>query len=380
MQRFSNMQSLARRVTCLLAAITLLVSINADRINAADKIEAKAGKVYKLTDKHGPWMIKVASLWEEPNHREEIVLNALVLKLRKAGIPAYIHRQKEEVEKFEMVDRSGKPRQRSLTSQHSMVAVLAGNYEKPDDKVAKKTLAYIQKKFKAEVAVEINGSKETVPLVVRTAFMTRNPLLPQEEVSPRVTDPLLLSLNSGIEHTLFENKGNFTLVVASFYGQSKIKQAEFSQFDKALEDEAKVSLDRAARESWDLMMTLRKLKFPAYVYHDQFRSIVTIGEFKSANDPRIQELVERFRAKPDLDPKTGRPLFDNNGNPLYLPVNIQFDIDELPVLVDRPNHAEGAPRPVENGNYGILKLKRKNRVGTGWMMDVAPELMAVPKR
>jgi hypothetical protein len=346
----------------------------------ADKIEAVRGKVYKLTPKHGPWMIKVASLWEEPDHREELVLNELVYKLRKAGIPAYIHRVAEEVEQIESMDRRGRTRQRSLTSQHSMVAVLAGNYAQPEDKAAKQTLAYIQKKFDAKVNVEFEGKKEVVPLVVRTAFLTRNPLLPAEEFSKQITDPLILTLNSGTEHSLFENKGNYTVVVASFYGQSKVKQAEFSQFEESLTKPSRISLDNAIRESWELMKTLRKLKYPAFVYHDQFRSIVTIGEFKSANDPRIQELVQKFRAKPDIDPRSGQPLTDQERRPLLLPVNVQFDVHENPVLVDAPTHAPGTPQAVMNGNFGQQRRNTKTKIGKGWMMDPVPELMPVPKK
>src|SRR5262249_37213898 len=133
--------------------------------------------------------------------------------------------------------------------------------------------------------------------------------------------------------------------------------------------------------SWELMMTLRKLGYPAYVYHEQFRSIVTIGEFKSQNDPRIQELFNKFRAKPDIHPKSGQPLTDQNGNPLLLPVNVQFDKKERPVLVDAPTHQAGTPQLVMNGNFGTANnVKTKNRVGKGWMMDPVPELFAVPKK
>ncbi|MBI3864008.1 MAG: hypothetical protein HY290_19155, partial [Planctomycetia bacterium] len=350
--------------------------------SAPDRIEAIRGKTYRLTSKHGPWMIKVASLWEEPDHREEKVLNELVYKLRKAGIPAYIHRQEEETEQVASVDRLGRPRQRSLTAQHSMVAVLAGNYNKPEDKVAQKTLNFIRdpKKFDAKVGVEFNGQNEVIPLVVRTAFLTRNPVLPTDEMDRKEADPLVLSLNSGTEHSLFENKGKFTLVVASFYGQSKVWQSEFGKFDQALSKGSRISLDNAARESWELMKTLRKLKYDAFVYHDQFCSIVTIGEFKSPNDPRIQELYNKFCAKPDVHPKTGQPLTDSKGNPLMLPVNIQFDKDEKPVLVDAPTHAPGTAQFVMNGNFSPVSTSTKNRIGKGWMMDPIPQVLPVPKK
>jgi hypothetical protein len=379
-RHLSSSVSSSIRAAILIAAGVWIASL-AGTAAAADKIEAIRGKVYKLTPKHGPWMIKVTSLWEEPDHREELVLNELVYKLRKAGIPAYIHRQEEEVEPIESVDLRGRPRHRSLTTQHSMVAVLAGNYIKPDDKTARQTLAYIRAKFDPKVTVEFDGRKELVPLSVRNSFMTRNPMLPADEMARHVTDPLILKLNSGTENSLFENRGKYTLIVASFYGQSKVWQSEFGKFEQALRKDSQVSLDNAARESRELMLTLRKLNYPAFVYHDQFRSIVTIGDFKSKDDPRIQELFNKFRAKPDIHPRSGQPLMGQDGNPLLLPVNIQFNEKEQPVLVDMPIHAAGTPQFVMNGNFGTANnVKSKNRVGKGWMMDPVPELMAVPKK
>ncbi len=383
MRHPSILASSTVRWAILMAAFAWLAPCGG-QLAGAENIQKTAirGKTYKLTPKHGPWMIKVASLWEETDHREELVANELVYKLRKAGIPAYIHRQEEAVEQIESIDRNGQRRQRSLTAQHSMIAVLAGNYAKPDGKDAQQTLNFIRnpKKFDTKVTVDFDGRKEVVPISVRTAFLIQNPLLPPDEMSKQVTDPLILALNSGTDHSLFENRGKFTLIVASFYGQSKVKPVEFGKFDRALTKESRISLDNAARESWELMKTLRKLNYPAFVYHDQFCSVVTIGEFKSSDDPGIQELFNKFRAKPDIHPKSGQPLTDTQGKPLLLPVNVQFDKNERPVLVDAPTHQMGTPQFVMNGNFSPISTTTKNRIGKGWMMDPAPELMAVPKK
>ncbi len=44
---------------------------------------------------------------------------------------------------------------------------------------------------------------------------------------------------------------------------------------------------------------------------------MTVGSFKSPNDPEIQKLVERFRAKEENDPSTGKAML--------LAVNLQID-------------------------------------------------------
>jgi hypothetical protein len=187
-----------------------------------------------------------------------------------------------------------------------MIAVLAGNYHNPDDKVAKDTLAFI-KKFSPKVSVDWQGKHMDIPLVLTNAFMTRNPLLSPEELARKYRDPLTVKLNSNIEHSLFENKGKYTLVVASFYGKSRVKPAQFKAFDSMLKMDAKrerVSLEEAGQDSWTVMTTLRQQGYDAYVYHERYRSIVTVGSFKSPKDPQIAELTFKFKAKEKRNPET----------------------------------------------------------------------------
>jgi hypothetical protein len=287
-----------------LCAVFAAAGLVAARTDAA-QIEAIRGKNYALTGKHGPWMIMVTSLsgiTPEQDEQAEKAAQELVYQLRRKGVPAYTFRQDDKIDQIESVDRKGRHRQRHVTNQHGMVAVLAGNYQHPDDKVAKQTLAFV-KKFKPKVETEWQGKPLAVPLDLTGAFMAPNPVLPPEEFARRNRDPLLLKLNSG-EHTLFENKGKYTLVVASFYGKSAVKPTTFEKFDDMLHDEAKVSLDKAASDSWELMTRLRGMGFDAYVFHERFRSIVTVGAFKSPDDPDIARLTEIFKAKEKLNPET----------------------------------------------------------------------------
>lgn len=311
---------------------------------SAAPIEAVRGKSYPLTPKHGPWMIKVTSLWEESEHQEVQVANELVYQLRKKGIPAYTHRQTDKEEEVESTDRLGRPRYRKMTAQHGMIAVLAGNYSSPDDKKAKDTLNYI-KKFKPNVTVEWKGKQVPVPVMVSTAFLIRNPLLSEEDLAKKNRDPFIVKLNSGVDHSLLENKGKFTLVVASFYGKSQVSPAKFEKFDNMLSDKSKISLDNAARDSWQLMTTLRNQGADAYVYHDRFKSIVTVGAFKSPDDPEIFRLVERYRAKETVDPKTRQPV-------------LVAESIQIPSNSKKPSKSQG-PR--------------------GWIMDPVPQLIDVPK-
>ena len=145
-------------------------------------------------------MIKVASLFEEAEHQEVPIADELVYQLRKKGIPAYTHRQTEESEEIDSVDRLGRTRHRTQTSQRGMIAVLAGNYRAEGDKsrhpgtdsweVGQQTLKYIKdkKKFNPEMTVAWKGIDVTVPLPMNKAFLVKNPLLPPEELAKPPTD------------------------------------------------------------------------------------------------------------------------------------------------------------------------------------------------
>jgi hypothetical protein len=297
---------LAVRSSLALLVLALLV---ADRQAVGASIEAIHGKTYTLNGKHGPWMIMVTSLWGSTSEQEQQAARAadeLVYQLRKKGVPAYVYKQDDQIEELESVDRAGRPRKTKVATQDGMIAVLAGNYHNADDKVAKETLKFV-KKFNPKINVEWQGKQMDVPLVLTNAFMTRNPLLSPEELAKKHRDPLIVKLNSNIDHSLFENKGKYTLIVASFYGKSRVKPTQFKAFDNMLKMDAKkenISLDEAGRESWILMTLLRQQGYDAYVYHERYRSIVTVGAFKSPRDPQIADLTFKFKAKEKLNPET----------------------------------------------------------------------------
>lgn len=329
----------------------------------AASIEAVRGKTYSLSGKHGPWMIMVTSLWGTTPEQEEQAAKAaseLVYQLRKKGIPAYTYEQEDKTEESEGVDRLGRPRRTKVTAQHGMIGVLAGNYNSVDDKTAQQTLKII-KKFSPKISVEWKGTKKDWPLVLKSAFITRNPTLPAEELQKKNRDPLIVRLNSNVEHSLFENSGKYTVIVASFYGQSQIKPKKFDEFDRRLKKESNISLDNAARESWELTKTMRKLGFDAYLYHERYRSIVTVGAFKSPNDPEALRLIEKFKMREQTDPKTKQPVLTASS------VGI-LETGEPVLVADR---GAESPRKVTSG-------KRAEPIKT-WTMDPSPQLMEVPK-
>ena len=286
-------------------SITLMINLLPTNMASAKRIEAVKGKEYTLTKRHGPWMIMVASLAEPPPERRvegispDEAAAALVYELRRKGIPAYTYSQNEIINQLRTVDRLGRPRQSEYTAQQDRIVVLAGNYGNPDSWIAQKTLEYV-KKLHPRSWEEHGIYRQTRgrPGPLSGSFLTINPRLSAEEVAQKKRDPLLLKLNSGREYSILENKGRFTIQVASFHGKS-LTGVTTSKFEATVED-LKVgdSLDEAALSAWHVAKILREQhNQEAYVFHDRHRSVVTVGSFESEDDPQIARVINQFRAK-----------------------------------------------------------------------------------
>ena len=349
-------QLLCKSLIITLAAFVCTTAIMPE---AHAGIEAVKGKKYKLTKRHGPWMIMVASLRDIPESRRSKGLTAqeaadeLVYELRKRGIPAYTFSQEAVIQRFNTLDRLGREERRSYAAQRAMISVIAGNYSDSEDDVAQKTLKYI-KNFHPKVITDNGVYKKTPgqPGPLSGAFLTINPLLSPQEVAQRKQDPLIAKLNSGIEYSLLKNQGKYSLVVASFYGNS-VTQTATSRFQNANET-LKVSnaLDRAAENAWSLAKALRNAKsygFPAgaprnidaYVLHEKYRSIVTVGSFDSADDPRIKEYAKLFGSKMKPHPETGvetmtAEYFVIPGSTPSAPPSASWVFDPKPMLMQNP--------------------------------------------
>lgn len=320
------MESVVRKSLCNLFAHVALLTLLAPAWGAnpfSNPIEAVKGKRYTLTKAHGPWMIMVASLADPPPERREEGMNAeeaansLVFELRQRGLPAYVVQQSEMINSIDTIDRLGRHRQSNYKAQRERLCVIAGNYESIEDSTAQETLEqlknYTPKCWQGQASYHSTPGR---PGPLSGAFFTVNPLLSPEEVSQRKRDPLLLRLNSGSQFSLFENPGRYSLIVASFYGRSQAAVGEdklqrvidsFTSKDLSL-------LDQAGEDAWQVASLLNnhpKLKqrgVTAWVLHERYRSIVTVGAFDSQNDPLIPILVEMFRAKVKVDPVSGRQI------------------------------------------------------------------------
>jgi hypothetical protein len=346
----------------LLAAVSLALLIPTSPTFAARRIQAVKGKQYRLSKLHGPWMIMVANFKDVPKTRIEIedgrkirvtneryreglsaqeAADNLVFELRRKGIPAYTFSQSDVPDEVKTIDRFGRQRTGSIFAQKGRVCVLAGNYPATDDKIAQRTLKHVKTKFKSKQFSVTTGREKIAsglllelknggvfhrtpgkPSPLSGAFLTINPLLTPEEAAKRKRDPLLLKLNAGGKYNLLDNRRRFTLVVATSYIKSNVTKGN-KQFRNALNSfQLTNHLDSTATDAWQLTRTLREgnvpfrngefgetqRKFEAWVYHDRYGSIVTIGSFDRVNDPKIAELKTIFGSKIRKNLNTGKDV------------------------------------------------------------------------
>ncbi len=302
-----------------LLRLTVLSALLLSANGAFGKVEAVKGKRYKLSSQHGPWMIMAASFRDVPiERRTETGLSAwqaadmMVYELRKLGVPAYTYLQDMKMgELKEFSSGSVVGEEKKYVAQHEAVAVLAGNFSSAEDKNAKAILNYLKNEFEPEFLNDASNGG----LIARTpgrpkplsrAHMTVNPLMDAEDVKRNSMDPLVKKLNSDMEYSLLKNKGKYTLRVATFEGTSVVQVGNQTSgkaqnyFNKVMGS----NLYSAGDQAWELTEVLRSASkygygrdFDAYIYHDRYKSIVTIGAFDSPNDTRIAQIAEQFRGK-----------------------------------------------------------------------------------
>ena len=345
--------------------ITTLWLVNFSPAQAAIQNDPK--KEYRLTEKHGPWMIMVATFSNVDEAKRktegltaEEAARKLVHELRSAGYPAYVYSQEDKKETIETYDRLGNKDKGVFRAQFGMVCVLAGNYKKIDDPVAQATLTQMKKfrpKFLADpksgaILRDANGGKQG-PFF--GAFLTINPMLNPADVVRHKVDDTTRVLNSGIDYPLVNLKHKYSLKIATFTGKSAIPlgssrfSGKESNFDKVIQEQSSYGLARAGEDATQLTYALRQNngvartlgrdRFEAYVYHDRFQSYVSVGGFDSPNDPEIRQLAEIFMGKYELEEGEYKlkckSLFLPNQDPNSLPIQT-WAFDPVPEIIEVP--------------------------------------------
>ena len=345
------------RFTCSTILLAIAIAVVAGPVSAA-RIDATENRTYRITKQHGPWMIMVASFSER--HQDVRVdglspteaANQMVYALRKRGIPAYTFQMSETDHGNLGKDALGRTMRTKTAVQNNSISVIAGNYPTVDDSTAQKTRDFIKRLSLKDLNLEswANGGglvfRQTPgqPGPFSGAFLTINPLFNQDEVARTKRDPLILRLNGNSEYSILRNKGKYTLAVATFKGRSDTGIGEREYRKKFDLFEPNGTLDDAAERAWKVAKMLREgifsgsqqgQTFEAYVYHDRFQSLVTIGSFDSQQDPRLAQLAQIFRAKQHTG-TNGKPFA--TGESIIIPGNPPETVifDPVPSLIAVP--------------------------------------------
>jgi len=340
------------------------------------RIDANPNQSYELRDAHGPWLILAANFSGQGAQEQA---HELVLELRRRfKLSAYVHSRSfdftQPVVGNSIDPYTGEPAKMRYAhdDRFDAVAVLVGDFDSVDDPKLQKTLEQI--KYARPDCLDLTkrnwstqrfvGFREWQRRVntdpakrkrgpMGSAFVTRNPLLPEEYFTPGGLDDFVVALNKDVKYNLLENQGKYTVRVASFGGRNTMDLEEIEEIERTGKVSAK--LEVAADKAHRLTVALRSRGVEAYEFHDRTESIVCIGSFDSVGDPRpdgkieinpaVHQVMQQWgaaqqrlpgQAAVGLQPKT------LNG--------ISFDIQPIPVLVPRRSIAADyarhkSPRP-----------------------------------
>jgi hypothetical protein len=324
------------------------------------RVEADPSKSYVLTEEQGPWMIMACS-FSGPGAEQQA--HELLLELRKRyNLEAYQHRRtfdySEPVTGLGF-DKYGNPRKMRYrqNGKFEEIAVLVGNFNSPDDAhiqaalqkikyahpesldLKKRPTSYQRFVGLREIQRRLSPDPEKKEMgPMRAAFVTRNPLLPEEFFRPTGIDPLVLEMNRRAEFSLLDCPGTYTVRVASFRGETVARVDQLTAKPK-LFPRGPSKLELAAEKAHRLAAALRERGVEAYEWHDLYESVVTVGSFDSVGTPRpdgyveinpaVHAIIETYRAKPVPLPNGTMGL-----EPKMLD-GLPFDVQPLPVEVPK---------------------------------------------
>jgi hypothetical protein len=376
------------RCAALVASLALASSAWAGPPSILSIFQQKSAAVneqkLELQAEHGPWMILAMTLAGPEGEAQAI---ALAQELRKTlTSEVYIHHK--EFDRTQTLATRKRERHPNDVSQvnvryaHAVrertYAVLVGNFVSTDDpriadmlqrvKTAHPKALMDTQNATPEDAKNSNdttwlvsasrmmawkkASKEEVKRKgpMGAAFVTRNPLLPDEFFQRAIVDDFVAGLNDEIggekiAHSLLKCPGRYTVRVASFSGYTA---TQFGQANKALEErDPSDQLDEAALQAHKLTLALRSKGVEAYEFHDRYGSYVTIGSFDSLGSegpdgtfnyhPEMLNILQQwcgYRRIKMKNPVTGLVQEVDSANSLD---KIPFDIEGKPISVPKLN-------------------------------------------
>jgi hypothetical protein len=400
---------IAWTVTAIVGVALLLPALSASaqiwkHIVPASYVEEVPRGDAKLTEDKGPWLIMVAS-FDGGNAAEQA--RSLADELRtEYKLSAYVNDRtfdhSDGKNSGRGLDHYGAPlRTRYQQEQAHEFAVLVGDFQSIDDPVAQKTLERIKtlpskvlskempdspmdevRQFSTNMVGKISGKQARGPM--GRAFFTRNPLLPREYFVPKGVDEFVAKLNQGVEHSLLDCPGRYTVQVATFRGKT-VLQTSNEQPQKPggigwmwgkSKDEPLVE---AAENAHLLTEILRKNGYDAYEYHDRTESLVAIGSFEQVGErgangqlvpsPEVLRIIQTFGAAYDspADPLTGDDIRrERNATQMKQQFTQMLNSHDV--------------QAAANMNPKHVKIMNGKKVARIIPIDIYPHTIEVPKR
>lgn len=273
-----------------------------------------------LSEEAGPWHILAATF---SGHGAEEQARNLSVELRQTlGLSTYLHDMKFDNDSDKPlgrgVDRYGAPiRMKYRTGgDRQEWAVLVGDYPAFDDSIAVRDLAKIKQVNPQALLPDADGhttqnfagyrqvaakmsSKQVADGPMRTAFITRNPVLPEEYFVPKGVDKFVEKMNKDVDHSALDIKGRYAVKVASFTARGTLIGAAQARSKKTRR--GRKNDDALVEAAWNahcLCKEMRSKGWEAYEFHDRTESSVLIGSFdnvKNAGGQPVKEVADIVR-------------------------------------------------------------------------------------
>jgi hypothetical protein len=344
-------------------------------------VEVDPTKPYALTAEDGPWMI-LAHTFIGPGSQERA--ERLVLEIRRDyNMPAFLYEEdfdfSGEVNQNSSSQRPGAgiaqaggaaPFRRKMKYQNQIRyqahAVLVGEYDTSQhpqiesdlDRIKKANCAVFGDKKEMEAETDFRNPVTAVKALhhrlserfgdkedgaMGNAFLTRNPMLPDDYFQAPQVDAFVRSLNDNKPHSLLNCDGKYTVVVRTFAGFNTIVDGKK---DKEFEPNSKRLL-QCGVDANRMVALMRAEGIEAYEFHDRTKSIVTVGSFETLGRelpdngfeyaPEILRVMNEYRAF-NLDPKLAEHVKQKTtqGVPVKcVAEQFPYDVEPLPIAVPK---------------------------------------------
>lgn len=263
-----------------------------------------------LSQEAGPWHVLAATFSGEGAEEQA---RDLSVELRQTlGLSTYLHDMKFDKGDNQPVgrgvDRYGAPIKMKYRSggDRQEWAVLVGDYPAFDDTMAERNLAKIKSIRPQSLQPDSDGhttqnfagyrqvtGNQSGDGPMRTAFITRNPTLPEEYFVPKGVDKFVEKMNKDVDHSALGIKGRYSVKVASFKARGTLLGATQARSKKTRR--GRKNDDALVEAAWNahcLCEEMRSQGWDAYEFHDRTESSVMVGSFDSVKTGGGQPVKE----------------------------------------------------------------------------------------